>query len=287
MDFLDTFLRDEFGQLQYAVFVCALVLFAALELVAQRSPKKPSRGRRWPLNYALTVLSIFVVVAIPVSHVYAVDYAHNNGLGLLNTLAVGPAAAFVIGMLFRSFVPWATHLAMHKVPLLWRVHRVHHTDTFLDVSTTVRFHPLEFLIRTPVHILASVAMGVPPVALMLYELVGSAQAIFVHANIRLPNLVERWMQWIIVTPDMHRIHHSSWQPATDSNFGAVLSIWDRLFGTYRQEEASVVTTMQLGLAECQDARAQSLWWLLTLPLKSMRIPDSDNSGQKLGAFGTK
>lgn len=284
MEALDAILRTEIEPLQYAVFFGALLIFSALELLAARNPGAALRGRRWPLNYGLTAINILVIGAIPVSGVLVADFAQNSGVGLLNVLEITSAAALVIAFFARSFISWATHLAMHKVPLLWRIHRVHHTDMFLDVSTTVRFHPAEFLINTPVLLAAVLILGLSPVALMLYELFDAAMAVFTHANIRLPRPVERAMRALLVTPDMHRVHHSSYQPETDSNYGATLSIWDHLFRTYRSKSPQELAQMELGLSECQDDRTLSLWWLLSLPFRALRIPRIAHTTQSPAAL---
>jgi len=276
MESLDAFLRVEMDVLQYAAFFGALMLLSAVELVADRSQRAPQRIRRWPPNFGLTMFNIMILGAIPVSGVLAADYARDNGIGLLNNFPVAPALVLVLGFLLRSFVSWMTHLAMHKVPLLWRVHRVHHTDTFLDVSTTVRFHPIEFLISTPILIAVIVASGISPVVLMLYEVFDAAMAVFTHSNIRLPRSVDRALRLVLVTPDMHRVHHSSSQPETDSNYGATLSIWDYLFRTYRDKSPEELGTMQLGLTECQDDRALSFRWLLMLPFRALNIQNTQD-----------
>lgn len=237
-----------------------------------RSERPARRGRRWPLNYGLTALNILVIGALPVSGVAVADYARDNGIGLLNWFEVAPLLALAIGFLFRSFLSWATHLAMHKIPILWKVHRVHHTDTFLDISTTVRFHPVEFLINTPILVGAVLLMGVPPVTLMLYEVFDAAMNVFTHANLRIPRRLERAMRLVFVTPDMHRVHHSSFHRETDSNYGATLSIWDHVFRTYRDKSEEDLARMELGLKECQDARSDSAVWLLRLPFTPTRIP---------------
>ncbi|MCG8380981.1 MAG: sterol desaturase family protein [Gammaproteobacteria bacterium] len=274
MDTIDAFLRAEMEPLQYGVFFGALVVLAILELFAYRSSKAPQRYRRWPTNVGLTILNIIVTGAIPVSGVFISDYARENSIGILNILEVAPVIALAIGFWFRSFVSWATHLAMHRIPLLWRVHRVHHTDPYLDVSTTVRFHPIECLINTPILLASLLMMGISPITLMLYELLDTAMAVFTHANIRFPRRLERVMRFVLVTPDMHRVHHSSWQPETDSNYGATLSVWDHVFRTYRDKSPEALPSMQLGLAECQDDRSTSFWWLMTLPFRSRYLSEN-------------
>lgn len=273
MDTIDEFLRAEMEPLQYGMFFGALVVLAILELFAYRSSKAPQRNRRWPTNMGLTILNIIIIGAIPVSGVFVSDYARENSIGILNVLEVAPVIALAIGFLFRSFVSWATHFAMHRITLLWRVHRVHHTDPYLDVSITVRFHPNEFLINTPILLASILLMGISPVTLMLYELLDTAMAVFTHANIRFSRRLERVMRFVLVTPDMHRVHHSSWQPETDSNYGATLSLWDHVFRTYRDKSPEALPSMQLGLAECQDDRSTSFWWLVTLPFRSLCISE--------------
>ncbi|WP_020406592.1 sterol desaturase family protein [Hahella ganghwensis] len=270
MSAVDDLLRAEIEPLQYGIFFGLLVTLAIIEVFVFRSPNPPQRKLRWPANVGLTILNIIVIGALPVSGLLVSDYAQVNDIGLLNIFEVAPLTALVIGLLFRSFISWLIHLAMHKVPLLWHVHRVHHTDTYIDISTTVRFHPIEFLINTPILMVSILLVGISPLTLMLYELFDTAMAIFTHANVRIPKRLERFIRFVLVTPDMHRVHHSTWQPETDSNYGATLSVWDHLFRTYRDKSPDALSKMQLGLTEFQDDRSRSLWWLLTLPFQSER-----------------
>jgi sterol desaturase/sphingolipid hydroxylase (fatty acid hydroxylase superfamily) len=205
--------------------------------------------------------------ALPLSGLALADLARENGWGLLNQPWVPLAAAIVAGFLLRALVSWATHLAMHKVPLLWRVHRVHHTDTELDVSTTVRFHPLEFAIQVPVVLGAIAALGLHPAVVIAYEIIDAGINVFTHSNVRLPAWLDRALRLVFVTPDMHRVHHAAHRPETDSNYGAVFSIWDRAFGTYRRLPPETLATLRLGLGDCPEPRARSLLWLLALPFR--------------------
>lgn len=285
MEQLDTFLRAEIEPLQYAVFFGGLVILGALETKFERSLGRPERAGRWPANWTLTVLNILILGALPVTGVLVADVVREAGYGLFNWLPVNPIIALVAGFLIRSLVSWAVHLAMHKVPLLWQVHRVHHSDTFLDISTTVRFHPLEYVVNLTAVLIAVLMFGISPVTLMLYELFDAGMAVFTHANIRMPRVLERSLRLVLVTPDMHRIHHSSFQPETDSNYGATLSLWDRMFGTYRDKEPESLARMQIGLGELQDRRSKSLWWLLTLPFRPRRlqpIEQEQNGGRREG-----
>jgi sterol desaturase/sphingolipid hydroxylase (fatty acid hydroxylase superfamily) len=251
----------EYGEpLQYLVYFGLLAGLGVMEALAPRRDGSPVRARRWPSNFGLTALNIVVRGALPVSGLAAAVLAQQQGWGLLQRDRLG------VALLARSFVSYAVHVAMHKVPALWRVHRVHHTDVFLDVSTTVRFHPLEFLIQLGPTALVILGLGLPPWTIMLYELIDTATNLFIHANTRLPVRVEAWLRSVLVTPDLHRVHHSARWPETDSNYGVVVPWWDRLFGTYRAA-ARDPGEMALGLEECQDRRASSFAWLLALPFR--------------------
>lgn len=258
-DAVETFLRRNDEPLQYAAFFGALALMGALELRARRGRGR-GRFRRWPANWALTVLNIALLGALPLTGLAAADLARERGWGLLHHPAVPLAAALVLGFLARSLVSYGIHVAMHKAPLLWRVHRVHHSDTALDVSTTVRFHPLEFAVQVPLVIGALLALGIHPTVVIAYEIFDAAMNVFTHADIRLPRPLDRALRLVVVTPEMHRVHHSAVQAETDSNYGATLSIWDRLFGTHRTGDPAAI-----GLADLPERPARNPLWLLALP----------------------
>ena len=262
---MDTFIVAHFKPLHYAAFFGALALLGGLEAFVALARDDVERRRRWPANGALTVLNILVLSAMPISVIAVADHAMARGWGLLNQPFVPPLAALALGFVLRSLVSYGIHMALHKVPLFWRVHRVHHTDMQVDVSTTVRFHPLEFVITMPILLGMAALLGIPPFALMLYELFHAAMEVFTHANIRLPERLDRALRLMLVTPAMHRIHHSAWHRETDSNYGATISWWDRLFGTYRTRPPGELATMRLGLAEWRDRRTTSLWRLLWHP----------------------
>lgn len=271
MSDVEAFLRGQFEPLQYAAFFGVFFVFALLEAVAPRDPSPPARVRRWPANVILTALNVVVMGMIPVSLIAAADFAAARGIGLANAIEMPFWAAFAAGFLGRAFLSWSTHYLNHKIPILWAIHRVHHVDTKLDVSTTVRFHPLEFVVTSPLTLAGVVAFGVPPVAALVYELMDASVTVFSHANIRLPWWIDRPLSLFIVTPDVHRVHHSSVQPETDSNYGAVLTIWDRLLGTYRRKSADALATQETGLSEAQDSRSRNLFWLLILPFIELKF----------------
>jgi len=271
MESLDTFLRAQVEPITYAVFFGLLIAFGLLETRVERSYEAPARIGRWPANVGLTVVNIIFLGALPVSGVVFADWIREAGIGLFNLIETNPIFALIGGFLVCSFTSWATHLAMHKIPSLWRIHRVHHSDTFLDISTTVRLHPIEFLVHLPTRLTAIAIFGISPVTLMLYEVFDAGMNVFTHANVRLPAWIDRVLRILIITPDVHRVHHSSYHWETDSNYGATLSIWDHLFRTYRTREVDELGAMEIGLQEVQDKRANSLIWLLALPFTPIRI----------------
>ena len=263
---LEQILADYGEPLQYLVYFGLLAGLGAVEALAPRRVGPAERTRRWPTNFGMTALNVIVLGALPVSGLAVAVIAQRQGWGLLHRYSLPLAGILTVALLARSFVSYAVHVAMHAVPVLWRVHRVHHTDLFLDVSTTVRFHPLEFLIQLGPTALVIIGLGLPPWTIMLYELVDTATNPFIHANARVPARLDAWLRHLLVTPDMHRVHHSALWPETDSNYGVVVPWWDRLFGTYRAAVPDPRKT-RLGLEECQDGRASSLAWLLTLPFR--------------------
>lgn len=260
-------LRAQLGPLQFAAFFGALVLLGLLEPIAALGVEDVVRPKRWPANFGLTAINVLVLRALPVASLAVADVAAARGWGLLNQIAMPALAAVAAAFLLRSLTSYVIHVAMHKVPWFWRLHRVHHTDTAMDISTAVRFHPLEFVISIPVVLAATLALGFPPVAVMIYGLADAAMAVFSHANIRLPAWVEQASGLFLVTPAMHRIHHSAAQRQTDSNYGATLSCWDRLFGTYRVLPEADLAGLHLGLAEYRADSTRSLRWLLRLPFR--------------------
>jgi sterol desaturase/sphingolipid hydroxylase (fatty acid hydroxylase superfamily) len=279
-DALSEFLRMSAEPLQYAAFFGALILFGLLELIVSRRTAGP-RLRRWRASFSITFLNIMVLGAMGgagLSLLLAADYAASTGRGLLNDPAIPAWAAFALGLMVRSFASYLVHVANHKVPWMWRVHRLHHTDLEIDISTTARFHPLEFVYSTPIMLVVVLAFGIPPLAVIVFEIVDAGMAVFNHANIRLPARLNRVLAWVLVTPDVHRVHHSTLQKETDSNFGVTVTWWDRICGTYRTRPTEELATMRLGLKECQDARTTSLSWLLILPFIRLAPVEAESEG---------
>ena len=247
---------------QIVVFFGLMIALGIAERFIPRRSGSLARSRRWGANLALTFLNFLTLMAMPVSMIAAATWAADRGIGLFNQVDLSLGILIPATLLVRGFISFGTHLLMHKVPWLWRVHRVHHFDTELDVTTTVRFHPLEFPVSVVPGIAMIVTMGLSPWILVLYEIFDVIVTVFSHSNLHVHPGLERVLRRIIVTPDLHRIHHSAWQPETDSNFGAVFPVWDMIFGTYRTESRDGHEHMRLGLEDVRDGRARSLGWLL-------------------------
>jgi sterol desaturase/sphingolipid hydroxylase (fatty acid hydroxylase superfamily) len=248
--------------LQITLFFSLLIVLAVVEPVFPGHPGPMDRRMRWPANLLLTLLNFITLSVLPVSLIAASMWTQEQGWGLLHFVQLPLAALIAVNLLVRAFISFFTHFLMHKVPLLWRVHRVHHLDTQLDVTTTVRFHPLEFLVQTVPGVPIVVAFGLTPWVLVFYELLDVVMTLWTHSNLKLPVAIDRVLRYVVVTPDLHRVHHSAWQPETDSNFGAVFPLWDIVFRTFRTATREGHERMRLGLDEVRGPAAHRPLWLL-------------------------
>src|SRR5215472_6634546 len=231
-------------------FVTGLTLLAAAEAAAPRRPRAIARSHRWLGNLALVVVDTIAVRAVPfVSAVAMAGLAETRGWGLLRT--VGPVPAWLgiaASVVLLDLAIYLQHVLFHALPALWRLHRVHHTDPELDVTTGVRFHPVEILLSAGFKVAVVGVLGAPVAGVIAFEIVLNAGSLFSHANLRLPESADRVLRMVFVTPDMHRVHHSVDRVETDRNFGFTLSWWDRLFGTYRAQPRMGHEGMALGVA---------------------------------------
>ena len=252
------------------VFGAAFLLLALIEIGAPRRRAPAARLRRWPTNLGLMALgAVLSRIALPLAVVEAGALATDRGWGLLGAAGVARSplgvAAAVIAL---DFAIYAQHVLMHRVPVLWRLHRVHHADPAFDASTGLRFHPLESLLSTAFKIALVVALGASAVAVMTFEILLNVSAMFNHANLRLPVGVDARLRRVLVTPDMHRIHHSAVPAELNRNFGFALPWWDWLCGTYRDQPAAGHETMAVGLSSIASARAQRLVAMLIEPVRA-------------------
>jgi sterol desaturase/sphingolipid hydroxylase (fatty acid hydroxylase superfamily) len=254
--------------LRLTIFIGMFALLAAAEALWPRRALAFGR-RRWLANLGLSALNTGLLrlsfLLVPALGVLAAIYGEGKGWGLLPAVGVSGPPAAVLGFLVLDLAIYAQHVAFHFVPAFWRLHRVHHADPDIDVSTGIRFHPIEILISHVWKIVVVLAVGVPAVAVVVFEIALNATSMFSHANLRLSGPVDTFLRWAIVTPDMHRIHHSTVVQETNSNFGFNLSLWDRLFGTYRREPTGEQTTMPIGLQSYRGAEPTRFLWLLQFP----------------------
>jgi sterol desaturase/sphingolipid hydroxylase (fatty acid hydroxylase superfamily) len=251
-----------------AVFVGVLLVMAAAEQVWPKRSRALGRLQRWPGNLSLVVAGALLVrVVAPAGVVTLALMAEQRGWGLLRAVGAPSSVDWVTSLLALDLAVYAQHVVMHKVPWLWRLHRVHHADVDLDVTTGVRFHPIEYLLSLGLKGGAVMLMGAPPAAVVLFEALLNATSMFNHANLRLPRRVDRLVRLVLVTPDMHRVHHSMDRREADSNYGFNLPWWDRLFGTYRPEPLQPPETMTLGVSQFRSAADQRVDQLLVQPFR--------------------
>jgi sterol desaturase/sphingolipid hydroxylase (fatty acid hydroxylase superfamily) len=252
------------------IFLLLFALFAGLESLAPRRGRILPRGRRWPTNLAMTVLNTAVLRALalvlPLLAIGAAVDAERNGWGLLNQVGWPAWVEVLLAVLALDLAIWAQHLVTHKVPLFWRFHRVHHADRDMDATTGFRFHPVEILASMLLKIGLVYLLGPSGLAVLLFEMLLSGTSLFNHANLALPGWLDRPLRLILVTPDMHRVHHSVHRAEHDSNYGFALSVWDRMFRTYVPQPEAGHDAMTVGL-EWQDERPTRLGWALWLPFR--------------------
>lgn len=262
----DTFLPAE-PQIRLAAFLGVFALVAAAELLLPwRRPQR--RARRWAANLGiLAVDALLLRVLLPGAAVGAALWAERQGIGLLRALALPAALAVPLAVLLLDLAIYWQHRVFHAVPALWRLHRVHHADTEFDATTGLRFHPLEILLSMLVKVAVAVALGAPAVAVLAFEVLLNATSLFSHGNLRLPPRLDAALRRVLVTPDMHRVHHSALRAETDSNFGFCVSWWDRLFGSYRARPAAGPDGLTIGLPVFRDPAEQRLDRLLTQPFR--------------------
>ncbi|MFN3614567.1 MAG: sterol desaturase family protein [Rubrimonas sp.] len=253
------------------VFLGVFALMAAWEVTAPRRRLQHSRPRRWGTNWAIVMLDTGLVrLLFPLAAVGAAMDAQAQGWGLFNVLGAPFWLAFVLTLLAMDFAIWAQHLISHKVPALWRLHQVHHADPDIDVTTAIRFHPVEIALSMVLKIGLVYALGAPAAAVVAFEIILNGMAMFNHANIRLSPGVDRWLRLVVVTPDMHRVHHSVHRHEHDANYGFNLSIWDRLFGVYIPQPEAGHDGMEIGLKPWRKGEPTGLWFSLTLPFRRLR-----------------
>lgn len=259
-------LADNEAVVRLGVFCGLFIVLALSEVWRPRRRLRASKSHRWFTNLAIVVLdSIAVRLIFPAAAVGVALWAETSGWGLFNLIEVPFWLAALTSIVALDFAVWFSHVLSHKIPIFWRFHRMHHSDRDFDVTTAIRFHPVEILASMLYKVAWVVALGAPAVAVILFEIILNGCAMFNHSNLRLPLALDRVLRALIVTPDMHRVHHSSIVNETDSNYGFNLSIWDRVFKTYVDQPRLGHPDMEIGLADYQDERPVSLIWSLKMP----------------------
>lgn len=251
-----------------SVFFGIFILMAVWEVYSPRRERTYGRPRRWSTNLGLVVLDTIIVrLLFPAAAVGAAFDATNAGWGLFNMLDWPVWIEIVLAFVILDFAIWLQHVIFHHVPLLWRFHMVHHADEEMDVSTGLRFHPVEIALSMLIKIGLVYALGPAALAVILFEVALNAAAMWSHSNTRLPQGVERMVRWFIVTPDMHRSHHSVERSEHDTNFGFFFSFWDRLFGVYTGTPKGGQAGVTIGLKPWREGQSGRLGWSLTAPFR--------------------
>lgn len=247
-------------------------IFAAMalwEIFAPRRTQAVGRASRWPGNIGVVALDTVIVrILFPTGAVALAMGAEAMGWGLLNAWPVPGWIAVLIGVVVLDLVIYLQHVLFHAVPALWRLHRMHHADLEFDVTTGARFHPVEIVLSMVIKLTVVVALGAPAVSVLIFEVLLNATAMFNHSNVRIPERIDRVLRWLVVTPDMHRVHHSVIVREANSNFGFNLPWWDRLFGTYRDQPAAGHEKMTIGVEQFRDPAEQRLDRMLTQPFRA-------------------
>jgi len=249
-------------------FLGVLALVALWEALAPRRAQAIGRLTRWPNNLGVVVVDTLVLrLLFPTAAVGLALAGEARGWGLLNDVALPPALKVLAAVVALDLVIYLQHVLFHAVPALWRLHRMHHADLEFDVTTGVRFHPLEIALSMGIKLVVIAALGAPAVGVLLFEVLLNATSMFSHGNVHLPEGLDRALRWVLVTPEMHRVHHSVVPRETNSNFGFNLSVWDRLFGTYRPQPAAGHEAMTIGIGEFRDPAELRLDRMLLQPLR--------------------
>ena len=239
---------------------------AGWEVLAPRRKWETSKATRWLNNLAISLINTMVLRMVFVVGVTGVALlAQQHGWGVLNFVTWPEWTKILIAIIILDFVVYAQHVAFHKIPVLWRLHKVHHSDMDFDVTTAVRFHPMEILISMLIKIGAVLGIGASSTAVLIFEILLNGMALFNHSNVRIPSWIDRRLRWILVTPDMHRVHHSVMSQEMNSNYGFNLPWWDRLLKMYQSQPCLAHETMTIGLEQFRNPRKLTLWHLLCLP----------------------
>ncbi len=266
---LNDFVMTNEKEIRLGFFLGTFILIALWEVMAPKRALTVSKAIRWLNNLGLVVLNTVILrVVFPTAAVGVTVFTSAQGWGLLNYYQLPPVLSIVLAVIALDFIIYLQHVLVHAIPALWRLHRVHHADLDYDVTTGARFHPIEIILSMLIKFAAIVVLGPPVIAVIVFEVILNAMAMFNHGNIRLPKSVDRIVRWVVVTPDMHRVHHSVEDNEANSNYGFNLSIWDRLFGTYIDQPRDGHQDMTIGIHHYRDSKqVDQLPGMLMLPFR--------------------
>lgn len=254
--------------IRLGAFGGVFAVMAIWELVGPRRKQAFGRARRWPNNLGVVVANTLLVrLVFPTTAVGLALVAEAHGWGLFNTITVPIWIAVVSSVVILDLAIYLQHVLFHAVPALWRLHRMHHADLEFDVTTGLRFHPIEILLSMVIKLTVVAALGIPVLAVLIFEVLLNATSMFNHSNVRIPLGLDNVLRWLVVTPDMHRVHHSILARETNSNFGFNLPWWDRLFGTYRAQPEAGHDAMTIGIEQFRDPRELRLDRMLLQPFR--------------------
>lgn len=273
------------GAVRFTAFAGIFLAMALLELMIPKRDLGAPKSRRWFTNIAIAgidslIVRLMALFVVPLVAVAAALYAEQAQLGLFNWLDWPVWLEIVLAVIFLDLAIYGQHVASHKFAILWRLHKVHHSDVDFDVTTAIRFHPIEIALSMLYKIVLVLIFGAAAVAVVLFEIILNGCAMFNHANIALPHWLDHGLRQVLVTPDMHRVHHSIIHRETDSNYGFNLSIWDRIFGTYRAAPKHGHQGMTIGLPGFQSEAPTGLTWSLSLPFRGAARAGNDDAGEE-------
>lgn len=264
-----SYLLEHEAAVRVSLFIVVLGAMAAWEHVAPARIPREAWWRRWRTNVGVAAFNTLVLrVALPTTAIGMAELAAAHGWGLLNHYAVAGWLAVGIGVAALDLAIYLQHVMFHSVPVLARLHAAHHADPDFDTTTGIRFHPLEIVLSMLIKYAAIIVLGAPALAVLMFELLLNLTALFNHGNVRLPPALDSALRWILVTPDMHRIHHSVVEAERNSNYGFCLAIWDRIFGTYTVEPAGGEAHLRIGLLDYTDAQVSTTFLgLISIPFR--------------------
>ena len=254
-----------------SVFWCVFLLVSLWEYVPPKRDLQIKKSTRWIRNISLIIISNLAVrLLVPITAASVALYAEQHRIGLWYLLSIPLPAATIISVILLDLLIYTQHILFHHIPLFWRIHKVHHIDQDIDITTGLRFHPIEITLSALIKCSIVLLLGVPLMAIILFEILLNAMSMLSHANISLASRFDKYLRFFIVTPDMHRIHHSVLKDETNSNYGFNLSCWDRLFKTYKDQPKLGHLQMNIGLDEFQDENKTTLFDIIMIPFRNKK-----------------